>query len=74
MSTGEAQRLKVVVVGHVDHGKSTLIGRIFYDTDTLPVGKVESIQKACEAEGMPFEYAHLHLRTKLTFQTLRVCW
>jgi bifunctional enzyme CysN/CysC len=48
-----------VVVGHVDHGKSTLIGRIFYDTDALPEGKVEQIQKACAAEGMPFEYAFL---------------
>ncbi|HET6409078.1 MAG TPA: GTP-binding protein, partial [Chthoniobacteraceae bacterium] len=39
-------RLKVVFVGHVDHGKSTLIGRIFYDTHSLPEGKVEQIQKA----------------------------
>jgi len=52
-------RLRVVVVGHVDHGKSTLIGRIFYDTDSMPEGKIESIRKACEAEGMPFEYAFL---------------
>jgi bifunctional enzyme CysN/CysC len=52
-------RLKVVFVGHVDHGKSTLIGRIFHDTHSLPDGKVEQIQKACREEGMEFEYAFL---------------
>ncbi len=57
--TSESQRLKIVFVGHVDHGKSTLIGRIFYDTNSLPEGKVESIQAACRAEGMEFEYAFL---------------
>jgi len=52
-------RLKVVFVGHVDHGKSTLIGRIFHDTGSLPDGKVEQIQKAAREEGMEFEYAFL---------------
>jgi bifunctional enzyme CysN/CysC len=52
-------RLKVVFVGHVDHGKSTLIGRIFHDTHSLPDGKVEQIQQACREEGMEFEYAFL---------------
>jgi bifunctional enzyme CysN/CysC len=55
----ESPRLKLVFVGHVDHGKSTLIGRIFFDTDSLPTGKIEAIQAACAAEGMPFEYAFL---------------
>ncbi|MDE1171081.1 MAG: adenylyl-sulfate kinase [Verrucomicrobium sp.] len=55
----DAQRLKIVIVGHVDHGKSTLIGRLFFDTHSLPDGKVEAIRKACEAEGMDFEYAFL---------------
>ncbi len=53
----ESETLKVVFVGHVDHGKSTLIGRILHDTNSLPEGKIESIQKACKAEGMEFEYA-----------------
>jgi bifunctional enzyme CysN/CysC len=57
--TVSASRLKVVFVGHVDHGKSTLIGRIFYDTNSLPEGKVEQIQAACREEGMEFEYAFL---------------
>jgi bifunctional enzyme CysN/CysC len=53
------QKLKIVIVGHVDHGKSTLIGRLFHDTNSLPEGKVEQIRKASEAEGMDFEFAFL---------------
>src|SRR4029077_15230744 len=49
--------LRVVFVGHVDHGKSTLIGRILHDTDSLPEGKIDMVKKACAAEGMEFEYA-----------------
>src|SRR5437870_7198762 len=52
-------KLKVVFVGHVDHGKSTLIGRILHDTGSLPEGKIEQIKKACAAEGMGFEFAFL---------------
>lgn len=51
--------LRVVFVGHVDHGKSTLIGRILHDTDSLPDGKVELVKQACNAEGMDFEFAFL---------------
>ncbi|HET9368299.1 MAG TPA: adenylyl-sulfate kinase [Candidatus Udaeobacter sp.] len=52
-------KLRVVFVGHVDHGKSTLIGRILHDTGSLPEGKIEEIKKACAAEGMGFEFAFL---------------
>ena len=52
-------KLKVVFVGHVDHGKSTLIGRILHDTGSLPEGKIDEIKKACAAEGMEFEFAFL---------------
>jgi len=51
--------LNLVVVGHVDHGKSTLIGRLLFDTNSVPEGKAERIQAACKAEGMEFEYAFL---------------
>jgi bifunctional enzyme CysN/CysC len=57
--TREHECVKIVFVGHVDHGKSTLIGRILHDTGSLPEGKVEAIEKACAAEGMEFEYAFL---------------
>ncbi|MES2309949.1 MAG: adenylyl-sulfate kinase [Verrucomicrobiota bacterium] len=51
--------LSIVIVGHVDHGKSTLIGRLLFDTHSLPDGKVESVKKRCEKHGMAFEYANL---------------
>ncbi len=51
--------LKIVFVGHVDHGKSTLVGRLFHDTGSLPDGKFEAIQAMCERRGMPFEWAFL---------------
>jgi bifunctional enzyme CysN/CysC len=55
--TKESPPLKIVFVGHVDHGKSTLIGRILHDTDSLPEGKIDMVKKACAAEGMEFEFA-----------------
>ena len=57
MTTGE--QLKIVIVGHVDHGKSTLVGRLFFDTGSLPEGKYEKIKAACDHRGMPFEWAFL---------------
>jgi bifunctional enzyme CysN/CysC len=55
--SGEA--LRIVIVGHVDHGKSTLVGRLLYDTGSLPTGKFEQIQAVCQRRGMQFEWAFL---------------
>jgi bifunctional enzyme CysN/CysC len=46
-------------VGHVDHGKSTLVGRLLHDTNSLPDGKMEAIQQSCKKRGMPFEWSFL---------------
>ena len=51
--------LKFVIVGHVDHGKSTLIGRMLFDTDSLPEGKMEEIKKMSEEMGKEAEFAYV---------------
>ncbi|HVN81982.1 MAG TPA: GTP-binding protein [Terriglobia bacterium] len=51
--------LAIVVVGHVDHGKSTIIGRLLADTDSLPTGKLEQVREYCRRNSRPFEYAFL---------------
>ena len=49
--------LKLAIVGHVDHGKSTLVGRLLHETGALPEGKVEAVRAMSEKRGMPFEWA-----------------
>src|SRR5438045_4130210 len=58
-STIPTEQLKIVIVGHVDHGKSTFVGRLFYDTGSLPDGKLEQLKKISERRGVPFEWANL---------------
>ncbi len=57
--TSVREQLKIVIVGHVDHGKSTLVGRLLHDTGSLPDGKMEAIQASCKKRGMPFEWSFL---------------
>lgn len=56
--------LHLVIAGHIDHGKSTLIGRLLHDCGALPQEKIEEVRRASEREGRPFEFAFLmdHLR------------
>ncbi|MBZ9607643.1 50S ribosome-binding GTPase [Clostridium estertheticum] len=51
--------LRIVTVGHVDHGKSTVIGRLLYDTKSLPEGAIDRVKKIAKEKGKPFEYAYL---------------
>lgn len=53
------ESLNIVVVGHVDHGKSTLIGRLLFDTDSLPKGAIEKVKRISGEKGKGFEYAYL---------------
>ena len=55
----ETRPLRIVIVGHVDHGKSTLVGRLIHETGSLPEGKYEAIKAMSERRGMPFEWAFL---------------
>ena len=52
-----APPLKLVIVGHVDHGKSTLIGRLLHEADALPRGKVEELRRASDRRGVPLEWS-----------------
>src|SRR4026209_460547 len=58
-TSAPTEQLKIVIVGHVDHGKSTFVGRLFHDTGTLPEGKLEQLQQIAERRGVPFEWANL---------------
>src|ERR1044071_4458413 len=58
-SPAPTEQLKIVIVGHVDHGKSTFVGRLFHDTGSLPEGKLEQLQQIAETRGVPFEWANL---------------
>jgi bifunctional enzyme CysN/CysC len=52
-------QMNIVIAGHVDHGKSTVIGRLLADTNSLPEGKLEFVKQQCEVNARPFEYAFL---------------
>ena len=51
--------MQIVIGGHVDHGKSTIIGRLLADTHSLPDGKLEQVKALCARTAKPFEYAFL---------------
>jgi len=58
-SLAPSEQLRIVIVGHVDHGKSTFVGRLFYDTGSLAEGKLEQLQLVAQSRGVPFEWANL---------------
>lgn len=70
--------LNAVIVGHVDHGKSTLIGRLLYDSETLPEDRLAEVQKLIEEYKKKFEFAYFldsfeeELQEERTIDTTRV--
>ena len=66
--------MAITVVGHVDHGKSTIIGRLMADTNSLPEGKLEQVKENCRRNSKPFEYAFLFESTSKSCKTLEPDW
>src|SRR5262245_9219231 len=54
-----AERFPFAIVGHVDHGKSSLIGRLLHDTNSLPEGKFAELKAASDKRGGQFEWSFL---------------
>ena len=53
--------LKIATAGSVDDGKSTLIGRLLYDTKSLTSDKLEAIEKTSKKNG--YDYLDFSLAT-----------
>lgn len=53
--------LKIATAGSVDDGKSTLIGRLLYDTKSLTTDKLEAIEKRSKKNG--YDYLDFSLAT-----------
>ncbi len=52
--------LNLVFIGHVDHGKSTTIGRLFFDLGLIDERTMAELKKIAEEKGKPgFEFAFL---------------
>lgn len=47
----EKPHMNMVVIGHVDHGKSTLVGRLMLDTDQFPAHQIEAFKKEAGEKG-----------------------
>ncbi len=57
MKERKLRTINLVIIGHIDHGKSTLIGRLLYDTGCLSEEKIEEIKKSSKSLGKDTEFA-----------------
>lgn len=70
--------LAVCLAGHVDHGKSSLLGRLLHELNLLPQGKVAALMAASERRGVPLEWSfvldalQLERDQAITLDTTRV--
>ncbi|MFQ6127492.1 MAG: translation elongation factor EF-1 subunit alpha [Thermoplasmata archaeon] len=54
----EKPHLNLVFIGHVDHGKSTLVGRLLLETESIEAHVIERYRKEAEEKGKAtFEFA-----------------
>jgi elongation factor 1-alpha len=58
MSKRDKPHINLIIIGHVDHGKSTSVGHLFYDAGVIPEKKLRDFEKEAEALGKgSFKYA-----------------
>jgi len=71
---------KVVIAGHVDHGKSTLIGKILNESNSILSDRYQKIESICRSKSMKFEYAFLldafeeEQKQGITIDKLEIPW
>lgn len=72
------QEIPIVLIGHQDHGKSTLIGRLLLETNSIKENRLKEIQQIDKDLGYNFELAHLvdsfreEREKEMTIDTTRV--
>ena len=61
----EKEHINVAMIGHVDHGKSTMIGRLLYEAGEIPEHIIEKFRKEAQEKGKAtFEFAWVMDRLK----------
>jgi len=56
----EKPHINIITIGHVDHGKSTLVGRLLYDSGAIPEQEMRKLkEKAKELKKETFEFAFI---------------
>ena len=65
MSGKQKPHINLIIIGHVDHGKSTSIGHLFYDTGAVDAKYAKDMEAEAKASGKEsFKYAWLLDRLK----------
>ncbi|SDJ89170.1 translation elongation factor EF-1 subunit alpha [Natronorubrum texcoconense] len=58
--SADSQHQNLAIIGHVDHGKSTLVGRLLYETGSIPEHVIEQHREEAEEKGKGgFEFAYV---------------